>query len=85
MSTAHVYSSDVAFTPSVKAAQTRKGSRTAYAAVEERGASSAFLGRPWDVCDWAPLWSTQGLRQAVRLFTVRRLGLDRFDYQTPGR
>ena len=31
-------SSDVAFTPSVKAVQTRKGSRTAYAAVEGRGA-----------------------------------------------
>ena len=38
MSTADAYSSDVAFTPSVKAVQTRKGSRTAYAAVEERGA-----------------------------------------------
>jgi uncharacterized protein len=32
------YSSDVAFTPSVKAAQARKGSRAAYARVEERGA-----------------------------------------------
>ena len=31
------YSSDVAFTPSVKAVQTRKGSRSAYARVEERG------------------------------------------------
>src|SRR5271155_3373662 len=31
------YSSDVAFTPSVKAIQTRKGSREAYAHVEERG------------------------------------------------
>ena len=38
MSTAHTYSSDVAFTPSVKAVQTRKGSRHAYARVEERGA-----------------------------------------------
>jgi predicted pyridoxine 5'-phosphate oxidase superfamily flavin-nucleotide-binding protein len=37
MSTAPAYSSDVAFTPSVKAVQTRKGSRGAYAAVEERG------------------------------------------------
>src|SRR5215510_4456433 len=32
-----VYSSDVAFTPSVKSVQTRKGSRGAYARVEERG------------------------------------------------
>jgi uncharacterized protein len=32
-----VYSSDVAFTPSVKAVQTRKGSRAAYARVEQRG------------------------------------------------
>jgi uncharacterized protein len=33
----HTYSSDVAFTPSVKAVQTRKGSRDGYARVEERG------------------------------------------------
>ena len=32
-----IYSSDVAFTPSVKAVQTRKGSRHAYARMEERG------------------------------------------------
>ncbi len=34
---AAVYSSDVAFTPSVKAVQVRKGSREAYAHMEERG------------------------------------------------
>jgi predicted pyridoxine 5'-phosphate oxidase superfamily flavin-nucleotide-binding protein len=32
-----IFSSDVAFTPSVKAAQTRKGSRAAYARVEQGG------------------------------------------------
>ncbi len=37
MSDAHTYSSDVAFTPAVKAIQTRKGSREAYAHVEARG------------------------------------------------
>ncbi|HTB00087.1 MAG TPA: pyridoxamine 5'-phosphate oxidase family protein [Bradyrhizobium sp.] len=37
MSDLHTYSSDVAFTPSVKAIQARKGSRGAYAHVEERG------------------------------------------------
>jgi uncharacterized protein len=37
MSAALTYSSDVAFTPSVKAVQTRKGSRHGYARVEERG------------------------------------------------
>jgi uncharacterized protein len=37
MSDIHTYSSDVAFTPAVKAIQTRKGSREAYAHVEERG------------------------------------------------
>ena len=37
MSDAHVYSSDVAFTPAVKAIQTRKGSRDGYAQVEENG------------------------------------------------
>jgi predicted pyridoxine 5'-phosphate oxidase superfamily flavin-nucleotide-binding protein len=37
MSETHVYSSDVGFTPAVKAIQARKGSREAYAHVEERG------------------------------------------------
>ena len=37
MSETHTYSSDVAFTPAVKAIQERKGSREAYAEVEEHG------------------------------------------------
>ena len=37
MSDLHPYSSDVAFTPAVKEIQTRKGSRDAYANVEQRG------------------------------------------------
>jgi len=37
MSDTHTYSSDVAFTPTVKAIQARKGSREAYAHVEENG------------------------------------------------
>ena len=37
MSDGHISSSDVAFTPAVKAIQMRKGSREAYAEVEERG------------------------------------------------
>lgn len=37
MTTAHPSSSDVAFTPAVKAIQARKGSRNAYARVEENG------------------------------------------------
>jgi uncharacterized protein len=37
MDNAGAYSSDVAFTPSVKAAQTRKGSRGAYGRMEESG------------------------------------------------
>ena len=37
MSDVHTYSSDVAFTPAVKAIQTRKGSRETYAHVEARG------------------------------------------------
>ena len=37
MSDTHTYSSDVAFTPAVKAIQTRKGSREAYAQVEQNG------------------------------------------------
>src|ERR1700753_1909258 len=37
MTDTHTYSSDVAFTPAVKAIQARKGSRDAYAHVEENG------------------------------------------------
>src|ERR1700758_851342 len=37
MSDIHTYSSDVAFTPAVKAIQARKGSREAYAHVEQKG------------------------------------------------
>jgi predicted pyridoxine 5'-phosphate oxidase superfamily flavin-nucleotide-binding protein len=37
MSDTHAYSSDVAFTPAVKAIQARKGSRAAYARVEQNG------------------------------------------------
>ncbi len=37
MSDIHTYSSDVAFTPAVKAIQTRKGSREGYAHVEQKG------------------------------------------------
>jgi uncharacterized protein len=37
MSDTHTYSSDVAFTPAVKSIQARKGSRKAYADLEQRG------------------------------------------------
>ena len=37
MSDTHTYSSDVAFTPAVKAIQARKGSREGYANVEQNG------------------------------------------------
>jgi uncharacterized protein len=37
MSDTHLYSSDVAFTPAVKQIQARKGSRVAYARVEQHG------------------------------------------------
>ena len=54
---ATAYSSDVAFTPAVKAIQTRKGSRHGYASVEERGAwetritpdLAEFIGRQTSV------------------------------------
>ena len=38
MSTGNAYSSDVAFTPAVKAVQARKGSRASYGRMEEKGA-----------------------------------------------
>jgi uncharacterized protein len=37
MTTAHAFSSDVAFTPTVKAVQARKGSRTSYGRMEQKG------------------------------------------------
>ena len=40
---AHTFTSDVAFTPTVKAIQSRKGSRDAYARVEERGGWQAVI------------------------------------------
>ncbi|CAN7645320.1 pyridoxamine 5'-phosphate oxidase family protein [Mesorhizobium sp. LjNodule214] len=40
---AHSFTSDVAFTPTVKAIQSRKGSRDAYARVEERGGWQAVI------------------------------------------
>lgn len=43
MGVGHIYASDVAFTPSVKAVQSRKGSRHAYARMEERGSWPARI------------------------------------------
>ena len=40
---AHTFTSDVAFTPTVKAIQTRKGSRKGYASAEERGGWRAHI------------------------------------------
>ena len=45
MDTSHGYSSDVAFTPSVKAVQTRRGSRRAYGRMEERGSWKTRITR----------------------------------------
>jgi uncharacterized protein len=50
MSTDRAYSSDVAFTPTVKALQIRKGSRHAYARAEERGAWQTRVTR--DLADF---------------------------------
>jgi len=44
MSDIHTYSSDVAFTSAVKAVQTRKGSRDAYAHVEQNGGWRTEIG-----------------------------------------
>ncbi len=43
MDTSRRYSSDVAFTPTVKAVQARKGSRRAYANMEERGSWKSHI------------------------------------------
>jgi predicted pyridoxine 5'-phosphate oxidase superfamily flavin-nucleotide-binding protein len=44
MDNVHVYSSDVAFTPTVKAIQDRKGSRHGYALREQKGAWPTRIG-----------------------------------------
>ena len=57
LSTPRIHSSDVAFTPAVKAIQTRKGSRQGYASMEERGSwetritpdLAEFIGRQTSV------------------------------------
>jgi predicted pyridoxine 5'-phosphate oxidase superfamily flavin-nucleotide-binding protein len=43
MTAAQLFSSDVAFTPTVKALQTRKGSRAAYKRMEEKGSWSTQI------------------------------------------
>lgn len=43
METARAYSSDVAFSPAVKAVQARKGSRQSYGRIEKRGAWSTRI------------------------------------------
>jgi hypothetical protein len=60
------YSSDVAFTPSVKAVQARKGSRRAYAHQEAAGA--------WQTCITADLASFIAAQTSVFLATANRDG-----------
>lgn len=43
MNTTRIYASDVAFTPTVKAIQSRKGSRAAYARMEEKGSWGTLI------------------------------------------
>ena len=60
------YSSDVAFTPSVKALQTRRGSRNTYARMEDRGA--------WPTEITAELADFIALQTSVFLATASRDG-----------
>jgi predicted pyridoxine 5'-phosphate oxidase superfamily flavin-nucleotide-binding protein len=57
-----IYSSDVAFTPSVKAVQARKGSRGTYERMEERGA--------WETCITADLAAFIETQTSIFLATV---------------
>jgi uncharacterized protein len=66
MTSATVYSSDVAFTPTVKAIQTRKGSRQAYARMEEDGG--------WQTRITADLASFIAEQTSVFLATVNAQG-----------
>jgi hypothetical protein len=60
------FSSDVAFTPSVKAVQARKGSRTAYARMEEKGA--------WQTCITAELAGFIEAQTSIFLATANTAG-----------
>jgi predicted pyridoxine 5'-phosphate oxidase superfamily flavin-nucleotide-binding protein len=66
MAGANTYSSDVAFTPSVKAVQSRKGSRHAYERVEARGS--------WQTRITAELKSFIEAQRSVFLATANRDG-----------
>jgi uncharacterized protein len=61
-----IYSSDVAFTPSVKAVQARKGSRGTYERMEERG--------PWETCITAGLAAFIETQTSIFLATVNAAG-----------
>jgi hypothetical protein len=60
------FSSDVAFTPSAKAVQARKGSRTAYARMEEKGA--------WQTCITAELAGFIEAQTSIFLATANTAG-----------
>lgn len=63
---AQAYSSDVAFTPSVKAVQARKGSRRSYARIEERGG--------WQTCITPDLARFIEAQTSIFLATATRGG-----------
>ena len=66
MEAPHTYSSDVAFSPSVKAVQARKGSRNAYHQVEERGS--------WQTRITPDLAAFIGAQRSIFLATVNAEG-----------
>jgi uncharacterized protein len=61
-----IYSSDVAFTPSVKAVQTRKGSRHSYRRMEERGS--------WQTCITPDLATFIAAQTSIFLATANAKG-----------
>lgn len=66
MNTTGTYSSDVAFTPSVKAVQTRKGSRPSHGRMEERGS--------WETRITPDLAAFVAVQTSVFLATASREG-----------
>lgn len=66
MESEHRYSSDVAFTPGVKAIQARKGSRRAYGQMEERGG--------WKTRVTPELADFIGMQTSIFLATANREG-----------
>ncbi len=77
MDTGEKYASDVAFTPSVKAIQTRKGSRRAYKRMEEGGS--------WQTRITADLQDFAERQTSIFFATANKEGQPHIPHRRPAR